>query len=239
MEETKSPQQKTAEIPASGNGNPIRQTTTLNRMTGTIPMVNPNLPRGVEGRGYSIFTPDDHWPPPVYIDPNATPQELYYIEHRWYKEWSYYDKRATEAKRSYQRLQLMIGVLSAGVPVLVSIQAVDNRLNFMLYLITIVISFAVAAASAIEQVRKYGDMWRSYRAAAEELHREKALYDVKSGSYRRSTNPFLLFVERCEEVIGKQNGAWSALKEEQIQTLDPNVQMQSADMTAIGVDDLG
>lgn len=166
-------------------------------------------------KNLSVLQPKHQWPPPIYIDPNASPEEIFYMENRWYSQWKYYDERAAMSKRSYQRLQLSITVGSAAVPVLVGIQAVDSRIDFALYAITIIISFLVAGSSAIETVKKYGDAWRSFRTATEELMREKALYDVKSGPYRKSTNPFLLFVERCEDIMAKQNGVFLSLREEQ------------------------
>lgn len=166
-------------------------------------------------KNLSVLKPESQWPPPIYIDPNASPEEIYYMENRWYAQWEYYDKRATVAKRAAQRLQLTITVGSAAVPVLVGIQAIDSRVDFALYTVTIIISFLVAGSSAIETVKKYAEAWRSYRTATEELMREKALYDVKSGPYRKSTNPFLLFVERCEDVIAKQNGIFLSPREDQ------------------------
>jgi len=198
------------------------------------------VPRPVADRykDLSVIRPEGEWPPPIYIDPNASPEEIYYMENRWFAQWLFYDQRAVVAKRVHQRLQLTITVGSAAVPVLVGIQAIDDRVNFALYLVTIIISFLVAGASAIETVKKYGDAWRSYRTATEELMREKSLYDVKSGPYRKSTNPFLLFVERCEDVMAKQNGVFLSPREEQTnveQTLEqagfaPNTPSQSADV---------
>jgi len=160
--------------------------------------------------------PGGDWPPPIFFDSlNASDQERFYLEHRWHAQWSYYDQKASEAKKLYQRLQLIIGIGSVTVPVLVGLNASNDVARNTLQLITVAISLCVAAAAAIENVKTYGDNWRTFRGAAEELNREKALYDAHTGPYRRSKNRFLLFVERCEDVIAKQNGAWIALKEEQ------------------------
>ncbi|GAB4508714.1 MAG: hypothetical protein OHK0046_01990 [Anaerolineae bacterium] len=177
-------------------------------MTSEIPSVQEKHER------LPILDPSNQWPPPLYIDQNAGSRELYYMEHRWYSQWKYYDGRASGAKQNYQRLQLIIGVGSVAVPVLVGIQFGDDNVRVALNIATVLISLLVAAAAAIENVMKYGDAWRSYRAATEELQREKSMYDTRSGPYRRSTNPFLLFVERCEDIMAKQNGSWAALKED-------------------------
>lgn len=165
----------------------------------------------------NIITPTGAWPPPIYVDASATEQESYYMEHRWYTQWNWYDTKASQAKKEYQRLQIMIGIGSVTVPVLVSLApiAVDTTGRNALTLITVFISLLVAAAAAIENVKNYGEAWRTYRSAAEDLKREKSLYDVRSGPYRKSKRPFLLFVERCEDIMAKQNGSWAAPKEEQ------------------------
>lgn len=163
----------------------------------------------------NFLEPAGVWPPPIYLDAEtATKHERFYVEHRWYMQWSYYDNKAAEAKRVYQRLQLIIGIGSVTVPVLVGLTPVNDQGRYLIQAVTVAISLIVAAAAAIENVKKYGDAWRNYRGAAEELAREKSLYDVGSGPYRQAQKPFLLFAERCEDVIAKQNGAFLALKEE-------------------------
>jgi hypothetical protein len=161
------------------------------------------------------LTPASAWPPPIYVHPGASYQERYYMEHRWHSQWSYYDKKASEAKRLHQRFQIISAVGSVAVPPLIGLNAIGSQVQTAMTVLTILVSSLVAAASAVENVKKYGDNWRSYRSAAEELLREKSLYDVYSGPYRKSDKPFLLFVERCEDVIAKQNGNWVGLKEEQ------------------------
>lgn len=166
---------------------------------------------------YTLLNPTGAWPPPIFIDPSASDGERYYMEHRWYTQWSYYDGKASAAKQLYHRYQL-IGVIGAGVvTALVGLSpiATDITVRNGLTVATVMISLLVTSATAIEAVKSYGDEWRNYRAAAEELKREKSLYDVRSGSYRKAKKPFLLFVERCEEIMAKQNGSWAALREEQ------------------------
>lgn len=184
----------------------------------TSPRPAPALVAPAEKKAANVLEPVNVWPPPIYIDENAPPEERYYMEHRWYTQWNWYDTRAASAKRSYQRLQLIIGIGSLAIPALVGLNplAEAGSSRTALTLLTVFISVVVAAATAIENVKKHGDAWRSYRTAAEELKREKSLYDVRSGSYRKSKKPFLLFVERCEDIMAKQNGSWSAalLKED-------------------------
>ena len=151
--------------------------------------------------------PEAPWPPPIFVKQNISPQERYYIEHRWYSQWSFFDNKATQNKNRYYRTQLIVGLGSVTVPVLVGIRA-ENEAGIILYFVTVVISLAVAMSTAIESLYTFGDNWRSYRSAAEDLHQEKSLYDVKAGRYANNPTGFLRFVERCEEIIAQQNGRW-------------------------------
>jgi len=174
----------------------------------------------IAARPIPTLDPANVWPPPIFINPTATAREIYYMQHRWYAQWNYYDSKAGAAKTKYQRLQLIVAVGSVVVPVLVGLTPTDPNLRTSLDLLTVAVSLVVAAAAAIETVKQFGDEWRNFRSTAEELKREKSLYDTGSGPYRRAKNPFRLFVERSEEVMAKQNGAWAALKEESMQDKD-------------------
>lgn len=174
----------------------------------------------IAARPIPMLDPANVWPPPIFINPTASAREIYYMQHRWYAQWNYYDSKASAAKTKYQRLQLIVAVGSVVVPVLVGLTPTDPNLRTSLDLLTVGVSLIVAAAAAIETVKQFGDEWRNFRSTAEELKREKSLYDTGSGPYRRAKNPFRLFVERSEEVMAKQNGAWAALKEESMQDKD-------------------
>lgn len=167
------------------------------------------------------LVPTGTWPPPIYVDPNATEQERHYIEHRWYAQWEWYDKKASEAKRNHQRTQMLVLIGSTLITALVaftppsSLEAALPWLPDTIRVVTVIISIGVGVYTGLEnQVFKYGDNWRSFRGAAEELLREKALYDVRSGPYRKTKTAFLLFVQRCEEIMTKQNGSFLQLAEE-------------------------
>jgi len=150
------------------------------------------------------------WPPPLFLMRTAGDAERYYMKYRWQNQWQYYDNKATENKRNYQYLQLTIGIGSVAVPVLLGFQGTFT-------IIATIASLVVAASAAIENVKKFGDGWRSFRSAAEALQREKALYDVSAGPYRMAKRPFIRFVERCEDIIAQQNGQFMQRDEQQTQ----------------------
>jgi hypothetical protein len=156
----------------------------------------------------------------------VSPEEHYYLEHRWWSQWACFDKKAAENKRQYHRLQLMIGVGSVTVPVLVGIPptSLDATAQTILYFATVVISLLVAISAALENIYQFGDNWRSYRNAAEELLQEKSIYDVRAGRYAGHGAPFTRFVERCEEIIAQQNGRWIQSQERQQQQAQQQAQ---------------
>lgn len=206
----------------------MSSTTTTSNGAHADSVLNDTLPDYSEG---SVLQPSSVWPPPIFVTKQASHQELFYIEHRWHAQYSWYDKRATDAKKMHTALRLIVGIGSVIVPVLIGSNWLDLfGIVGMQQFLTIAISLAVAIATAIETVYKPGDNWRSYRAAAEELAREKTMYDVKAGPYRRSKNAFLLFTERCEDIITKQNGQWLQMHtvEEQEDDKKPQVQQTIA-----------
>ncbi len=169
-----------------------------------------------------LAQPEAPWPPPIFVKRNVTAEEKFYIENRWYAQWRYYDKKSSENKQSYHFFQRVIVIGSVTVPVLVgtgpSIAAYVNNepwVRALLDMATVVISLAVALSAAIEGLYKYGEYWSNYRKAAEELLQEKHLYDVRSGGYANTSDPFLRFVERCEGIIAKQNGQYFQTVEKQ------------------------
>lgn len=192
--------------------------------------------------------PEGTWPPPLFIKRNVHPRERYYLEYRWHSQWAYYDKRANENKKNYFRLQTIVVIGSVVVPVLISLNtnlatlisaiiafaanalsgpettfvAADfvNTSRLIVDTVTVFISLAVAGAAAYEGLQKYGDNWRTYRQAAEELQAEKSFYDMGTGRYQDNAQAFARFVERCEEIIAKQNGQF-------IQTVDRLLVAQS------------
>jgi hypothetical protein len=138
------------------------------------------------------------------------PEDLYeaevkrakrYIEDRWDSQKKYYSKKAGQNKKRYQLLQLAVALGGASVPVLISLPNVPNE-------IPIIISLAVALAAATENVYGYGDDWRAFRQVVEGLKRERALFEAAAGPYRKAREPFVRFVERCEDIIAEETGRY-------------------------------
>ncbi|NJR12409.1 DUF4231 domain-containing protein [bacterium] len=189
--------------------------------TGTSPSASPAPANPPEFTGdYTAYVVDVKapWPPPVFARPTMQPHERFYMENRWYSQWTFFDKRANESKKKYLQLQQIIVIGSVIVPVLVAFGpnlatiipsdgvVSQTVVRFFVDVATVIISTAVAVAAAWEGLHKYGDSWTTYRRAAEEMQQEKFMFDVRAGRYANDPNPYIKFVERCEEVIAQQNG---------------------------------
>jgi hypothetical protein len=55
------------------------------------------------------------------------------------------------------------------------------------------------------------------------------MYDVTAGPYRTAKRPFTRFVERCEEIIGQQNGQFLQRADDQTQQQGNQSQQQRGD----------
>lgn len=173
--------------------------------------------------------PSTAWPPPIYVRRSISPQERFYLENRWYSQWTYYDKKATENKNSYYFYQNIVIIGGVIIPTLVSINGTVARAltgafglsletwRTILDAGTVFVSLAVAIAAAILGLQKFGESWASYRSAAEELQSEKSYYDMGAGPYLNNANPLATFVENTENIIAKQNGNYFQTVQKQIE----------------------
>jgi hypothetical protein len=177
-----------------------------------------------------VVMPESSWPPPIFIKKTATPNERFYLKHRWHSQWKYYDDKASESKTTYYRLQSIVVIGSLVIPAIVSFAATIARFlagtvgmfdettwRIGIDFITIIISLLVAGAAAIETLYKYGENWSSYRSAAEELQAEKNYYDMGAGPYVNNPNPFATFVDRVEGIVANQNGKYFQAVQQQLQ----------------------
>jgi hypothetical protein len=95
------------------------------------------------------------------------------------------------------------------VPALVSISLAgagrfDPTLDFLMRLLTFVVSAIVAVTASVEGFFRYGERWRHFRVNAELLKSEGWQYLTGSGAYRKATDPqqaFQTFASRVEEVL--------------------------------------
>ena len=177
----------------ASSGSPTNDNNTVRSTSTQIPRAGAtrrttSMPTVVDYGDYGDYQvmPDAAWPPPIYVRRSISPQERFYLENRWYSQWRFYDKKATENKNSYYFYQNIVIIGGVIIPTLVSINGTVARAltgafglsletwRTILDAGTVFVSLAVAIAAAILGLQKFGENWTSYRSAAEELQSEKS-----------------------------------------------------------------
>ena len=128
-----------------------------------------------------------------------------YLKQRYECQVKWYDKRASHNKRYSQGFQWAAIIISASVPVLVTLMP-DFKW------ITIILSIVLAITTAALKTFKFEENWISYRTVAESLKKEKYYYDARAIEYATAEDKKRLFVERVEALISSENTLWMAIQ---------------------------
>jgi len=154
----------------------------------------------------------------------VTPQE--YVAERLSRELAWYERAATKSRCLLFGSTTAGGVLAALIPVLV---AFDVPTEFIA-----LAGAGSAFASALAATMGWRDNWVRYRLVAEDLLRERWLFDTRSGPYRQLTEPeaFAELVQSVEGLLLDERRQWtqnrdgadrSASGEEAGRPVTPNV----------------
>ena len=124
-------------------------------------------------------------------------REEQYLQGRWKEQKEYYEQRSQTYKLWHQ-IFLLVGTIGAlFVPVLLSFSEVPK-------LLPVIISLFVSISLALDNTFHFGDNWRSFRQALEALKRERVYFDTGIEPYTDPQTAFHLFVQKCENIIGKE-----------------------------------
>jgi Protein of unknown function (DUF4231) len=157
---------------------------------------------------------------PVTVSLNA---EQYIAERlKQYKDW--YDKKAVRHKALYLRMKASSVIGGAIVPVLVNIDNPTWTFQGIspIKLVVTLISLMVVIFVALESVFHYREQWKNYRSTAEQLERERLMFQTRVGHYGSldDSAAFRLLVERVEEAIAAENAATLNVMTTSIETTD-------------------
>ena len=131
-----------------------------------------------------------------------------YLKERYECQVKWYDKRSSRNKRYSHGFQWTAIIISASVPVLVTLMPSSQWIT----IITIILSIVLAIATASLKAFKFEENWISYRTVAETLKKEKYYYDAGSTEYATTEDKKRLFVERVEALISSENTLWMAIQ---------------------------
>jgi hypothetical protein len=114
----------------------------------------------------------------------------------------WYDRRAKDHQRWYQRLKVAQIVIAAAIPVVAAFGG-DAPVAGLLGALVVVVE-------GLQQLFQFQQNWLRYRAAAQSLESEKHLYQAAAGPYSGSRRPAMLLAERVERLLSSETSAWTA-----------------------------
>jgi len=122
-----------------------------------------------------------------------------YMVNHWQDQYNYYSSKANKNKKTFQRIRLGVALLGFLIPVAVTFPAIPS-------VVPAVLGVGVSFLTAWETIYRYGDNWRSFRRASEELKRERVFYDAAAGAYTNPQDAFVRFVNNCEAIMAQESG---------------------------------
>jgi len=149
-----------------------------------------------------------------------------YLKDRYEDQINWYDRKSVWNQTWYKRLQWGLIVLSSLTPVLIAIDALDDK---MVWLAAIPLTTAtlVAIFTATIKTFNFQENWLNYRTTCETLRKEKFLYNAGAGAYAGVANREVLFVERVESLISRENTLWLANNTTKQENTDKTSRMNS------------
>lgn len=125
-----------------------------------------------------------------------------YIKDRYEMQKAWYDRKATENQKAYQRNQWATVVLAALTPFLIIIG--EGWLKWL----AVGVAIAVAITTGAVRAFKYHENWINYRTTCETLKKEINFYKANTQGYESADDKEQLFVERVEALISRENTLW-------------------------------
>ena len=137
-----------------------------------------------------------------------------YISQRLEDQLKWYSKKSSFNKNRYRLLKSSVIAISVTIPFLAGLIKGDGD---WLKIAVGVGGVMVALLEGLLSLFKYQDLWLEYRVTAEQLKREKILYETGSGPYKNNKSLQML-VERTESILSTENQSWLSNQ----QTTDDN-----------------
>jgi hypothetical protein len=131
--------------------------------------------------------------------------EQEYIKTRIDDQITWYSNKATTNKFYNHLTKGLIIAFSAIIPFIAGLEFCTTTKNVILGIFGSLISIL----SGLSGLLKFQEKWTEYRTTSETLKHEKLLFLTKTGPYNVEPEPFKLLVTRTENLVSKENSAWS------------------------------
>jgi hypothetical protein len=135
-----------------------------------------------------------------------------HIKDRWLNYVIWWDSRAAENKSRHYLLRTIVIIGGVLIPALIATAATPalsglgtENINFLQWT-AFALSLLVGIAAALEELHRYGEIWREKRAAAEVLKCEGWRYFQLVGKYKMAdhTTAFQEFATAVEDMIERE-----------------------------------
>lgn len=113
-----------------------------------------------------------------------------YIKARWLNYVLWWDSRAAKSKWKYYVLRSIVMIGGALIPALVGLREATafKEYGTAFAIAAVVVSLLIAGSAGVEEIFRFGDIWREKRAAAELIKIEGFRYFQLTGAYRDKTH---------------------------------------------------
>jgi len=130
---------------------------------------------------------------------------------------NWYDAKSSHCQRNYKRIKLIEIIAAALIPFVAALQVSDSdsRARLPIGVLTAGLGVLITILEGVLQLYQYQQIWIAYRATAEALSHEKFIYLAKGGPYATSTDPHALLAERIEALGSQENSKWASLVQQE------------------------
>ncbi len=130
-----------------------------------------------------------------------------YLSERLEDQINWYSSKSTLNKKMYYRINLLMLLLSASIPVMATFTSLSSSCSRVLLgtagaLVTIL--------AGVSSMFKFQEKWSNYRTTSETLKHHKYLYLTQTYPYN-STDAFNKLVRTVESAISTENSTWDSI----------------------------
>ena len=139
-----------------------------------------------------------------------------YLPERVEGQINWFDVKSMKAQRRFKQLRGFEIVAAAAIPLIAGFGGDYLPVE----LVVGVLGASIVVVSAMISLNQYQENWIEYRTTCETLRQERYLYLAKAEPYQ-GTDSFALFVRKIENLLSKENGAWSLYTQANVQESKP------------------
>ena len=148
-----------------------------------------------------------------------------YLAERVQDQIDWHSKKSSANQRNFKRLQVVIIIASALLPLLAGFQGDSYDLRLVIGGIGVL----VAILTGLLSLYRFQDLWVEYRLTAESLTQEKYRFLTGAPPYD-SGDTLGALVERVESILSDQNSQWQHIaKAEPRETQRPDEAPEEAE----------